>query len=426
MRVRLPNPGLREFGLAAFLTAGYFKADPRLAWLPVDLTLLFAVWTVAALAWQWLREGYLPLTRSTLLLLVFFAVLAPGLLASGGAEYAAEKSKRLFSLTLLAAVAPALLLRGPEQLRRFLRSLAVLGALMGVDAAVILVTSPQMNRLQVFNSDTIALGRATGTTFLWICILWLERQLGTLKGLLALVGLAGLMLASGTRAALLGGALTLLASFWLFYRREGGAAGRLALYVGAGAMALVLAVPLLPKGSLLRVQESLSGELDHSGQCRVQAYAESLPLIAASPLGIGLGDFAERIPIKCGRSWMRYPHNILIELALESGLAAALALVALSVLGVRKLYRLASATGVMEGRALFALLLFFCVNVMFSGDVNDNKLFLALLGLSLSADRLLTPHPIGDRHVPSTPEALPCPEAGPARAALPGHGPLRA
>ena len=426
MKVPLPNPGLREFGLAAFLTAGYFKADPRLAWLPVDLTLLFALWTVAALGWQWLREGAPPLTRPTLLLLGFFALLAPGLLGSGGEPYASEKSLRLFTLTLLAAVAPALMLRGPEQLRRFLRALALLGALMGLDAAVVLATSPQMNRLQVFNADTIALGRATGTTFLWVCILWLERQLGTLKGLAALVGLAGLMLASGTRAALLGAALTLLLCFACFYRRSGGAAGRLALYVAAGALALVFALPLLPKGSLLRVQESLSGELDHSGQCRVRAYGASLPLIAANPLGIGLGDFPERVPIHCGRTWMRYPHNILIELALESGLAAALALAALGVKGVRQLYRQTRDSGGMEGRALFALLLFFGVNVMFSGDVNDNKLFLALLGLSLSADRLLNPHPNGERHVPITPPSPSLPEAGPARVALPGHGPLRA
>jgi O-antigen ligase len=449
-RLRLRSPGLKECGLAAFLTAGYFKADPRLAWLPVDLTLLFALWTLAALGVQALRERTLVLPRSTLLLLGLFLLLAPGLLAVGDSAYASDKAVRLFTLTLLAGVAPALLLRTPAELRRFLRALAVLGAVMALDGGVTLLTAPELERLQVFHSDTIALGRAAGSAFVWVSILWLERQLRTLTGVLLLVLLAGVMLASGTRASLLGGALALLVAFVRFYRGQGRVVARLVLCIGAAVVVFVAAYPFLPRGSLLRVQQSLQGEVDHSGLCRLQAYSQSLTLIAQQPLGIGLGGFAQRIPIKCGRVWLRYPHNMPIEVALESGLPAALLLGALGVAAVRTADRAARQSGRMEARALFALLVFFCVNVMFSGDLNDNKVCLALLGLALGAGRVRWPavagewaaraqalkrgerstpvgrtHPNGGRHVPPMPHALPVREVGPPRPALPGHRPLR-
>ena len=39
----------------AFIHAGYFKADPRLSWVPIDLTILFAL-VVFAFCWlNWLR-----------------------------------------------------------------------------------------------------------------------------------------------------------------------------------------------------------------------------------------------------------------------------------------------------------------------------------------------------------------------------------
>lgn len=454
-RLRLRSPGLKECGLAAFLTAGYFKADPRLAWLPVDLTLLFALWTLAALGWQALVTRSLVLPRPTLLVLGLFLLLAPGLLAVGDSTYASDKALRLFTLTLLASVAPVLLLRTPAELRRFLRALAVLGALMALDGAVTLLTAPELERLQVFHSDTIALGRAAGSAFVWVSILWLERQVRMLTGVVLLVLLAGVMLASGTRASLLGGAVVLLITFWRFYGGRGTAVARLALCIGAAAVVFVVAYPFLPRGSMLRVQQSLQGEVDHSGLCRLQAYSESLTLIAEQPQGIGLGGFPQRVPIKCGRVWLRYPHNMPIEVALESGLPAALLLAALGVAAVRSAHRAARASGRMEARALFALLVFYCVNVMFSGDLNDNKVGLALLGLALGADRLLRPadggewaartqalkrgarstpvgrtdpsrtDPNGGRHVLPTPHALAVPEVGPARPALPGHGPLR-
>lgn len=403
--MRLPNPGLKEFALAAFLMAGYFKSDPRLAWVPVDLTLGLALCLAGAIGWKWLRQRRVTVPRATVLLVAFFAVLSLSLLEAGISHYARDKATRLFSLTLLSGLAPPLLLETEAEVRRFLRSLALLGAVMASDGAIMLMTSTSMERLNAFNSDTISLGRATGMAFVWVCGYWLERRVGMLLGLVTLTTLAAVMLASGTRAALLACGITLVITFVALYRSDPRVVGRLALGLCAMVAALVLAYPFLPQESVARVKMSLSGEVDASAEARIRAYSDSGALIAEHPLGIGLGNFPDRVPMMGGDAWLVYPHNMLVEVALEAGLPAAALLVALVGLALFRLARAARATGLLGGKATFSFLVFFAVNVMFSGDLNDNKAFIALLGLSLCAEHWLgTPrlHP-GEELIPTEP-----------------------
>jgi hypothetical protein len=92
-----------------FLMAGTFKSAAPFDRSPVDLTLLFALLTASVVAWVLLSTRSLP--RAAISMLVGFAILLLPVLWAPATTYARSKVVDVFTLTLLAAIAPAILVR---------------------------------------------------------------------------------------------------------------------------------------------------------------------------------------------------------------------------------------------------------------------------------------------------------------------------
>jgi O-antigen ligase len=378
-------PGVKELCLALFLSAGYFKADPRLAWMPVDLTLLSAGLTVVFVMRELIRQGTnLRVSRSIYLVVLLFTLFLPSLFWTEWHAYAQEKVSRFYTLTLLATVAPMILLRVQADLRRFLNALSLLGGLMVIDAAFQLITQgDSLYRLTAFGSNTIALGHATGLMLIWVAMLTIERRVHLVLGGATMGALALILLASGSRGPLISTGIALVVTFVLLQRQSSHQLLRFVTLMAAGAFAVSISLSVIPQSSLQRVQSFINGQLGGSEEYRLQAWRLSWNLIQESPLGIGLGGFVNRINLWSGEV-RQFSHNIILEALLEGGWAAGLCLTALLITVLARTYRLAaSLTEKTEYRALFAVVVFLIANEMVSGELNDSKMLFAFMGLAL-------------------------------------------
>jgi O-antigen ligase len=117
--------------------------------------------------------------------------------------------------------------------------------------------------------------------------------------------------------------------------------------------------------------------------------------ISKNPMGIGWGAFAERLPVYVPAwerpdastpyytHYLRFPHNTVLEVFVEGGWLVGVSFLGLLLAALFRAYLVASRSRTGEARALFALLAFFAVNAMVSGELNDRVLF-AFLGLGLA------------------------------------------
>ncbi len=376
--------GSKELLFAFFLTAGYFKADPRFWWLPIDLTLLAALGTVGLVIWSFLKHRF-RLPTALFLLLTLFVLFLPSLTVTEWHGYSAEKTIRFFTLTLLATIAPIFLIKSQEDLRRFCNALALVGIIMAIDAlASLILQGEQLLRLTAFSANTIALGRAVGLALVWFSVLALEGRFSFLTALIGIGSLGFVLVSAGSRGPLIATALGILLTFMLFRWRAVHRTARLAIIILIVVLSVYINFQLIPETSFQRIESFLKGDFGVSEQLRFQAYALSWKAIQENPLGIGLGGFATAINLWNDIS-RQYPHNILLETLLEGGWLAGIYLVILLVLSLLKAYLLGRRHNESpQFIMLFAILLFLLVNAAVSGDLNDNKGLFALMGLTLA------------------------------------------
>ena len=127
-----------------------------------------------------------------------------------------------------------------------------------------------------------------------------------------------------------------------------------------------------------RVASFLAGEYDESVGVRAFFWEVAARHIALSPGGIGWGGFLG-IPSVAPFAVLDarlYPHNVLIEIALEAGWLPAVMIASFVLASVVTSMRSARTAG---AAALFSLLLFTLINSLLSGDINDNRLLWVML-----------------------------------------------
>lgn len=392
-----------EATLALFVTSGLYKGDPRLQAVPVDVTLALAALLVAGI----LVRGRLAANRSLwekelLLGLLFAALVFSSLLYAPQTEYGDEKALFFATLTTLAFVAPLFVLGSMEHVKRFFLVLAAVGVALAFSA---LTGSAPEQRLTAFQSaGTISLARGAGVAVL-IILFWLPTFRGSwlwrLAGAGAIVFLLVAQLGTGARGplfALLGVAgitafvgLVIGTRSALLPRQAALALMILTLLVGVG---VALKSPIVPQQSRERIQEfSLATlEEDPSANSRLEAWDEAGGLFQAHPLvGAGAGSFSVT---GIGR-FLRYPHNLILEISAEQGLVG-LALFTLLLVAV--LMRLLSACAAIRRLPggditapliVLALLLFSLANAMVSGDLNDGRMLWLTLGVALAVVALV-------------------------------------
>lgn len=376
-----------------YMFAGFYKGDPRFAWIPVDATGLFFALSVVAgcfiLVFNPIYKKGLPLVFAMVCLVTWFLV---SLMWSPSQVYGPTKVFYMTTLVLWAVIAGALIIApDPERVRRLFGLLLLLAVWMGVEALVI-YSNTGHTAINVGSTNYLMLGRACSLGALISLVAWLNSR-GRVAGWICLslfVGLGFVLAVGGGRGPLLATALTLLIPIALgvrlttrriLYSRTLVSVTVLVLAV-AGGLALYIGVTGNTPETFERLERLLTGieenELRRSEGRRVTQYANAIDLWSQAPLlGHGAGSF----PLLTGRADIRrFPHNMFLEVLVETGLVGLVFLVALLATALRpvSLERLRR-----DPQALCAVMLFagIFLDCMLSGDIPDNRVLFLLMGM---------------------------------------------
>lgn len=354
-------------GLATLVFAGAIKGTDALSWVPIDLTLGAAMLVAASVAICGV-QGALDsrLSPRFIIPIVLWIVFLFPLLESGGGEYGLQKVLTLFTVTLLCGVAPFTILAGRAGQIAFLASiifialLAASGTLLGSQSNAY----EYSNRLALEGSTTITTARMVGAGVLLTFLASFAPipKLWRLLGLLASPLLLYVGLTTGSRGPVFAAAISLVVTLLVSKRLR---RHRIQGFIAAGFIVLLGAYQALRSGSdgLARVLTFLSGDDTGGASGRDVIYQATIEKIIENPWGIGWGRFSE-----FGHP---YPHNFLLEIALEGGIFVAMIVLAYLVVAAVRLYR---ASGTLIGTGFLNLYVFAFLNAMVSSDINGNKL----------------------------------------------------
>jgi O-antigen ligase len=381
-----------EFLLVLFLFAGRLKANPRLAWIPIDLTAALLVASVVVAGFV-LYQSSFSLPRRGLSLTVAAGLFVGWVLVSlnwtPSVNYARDKSLSLVVLAFWPLVACALIIApSPTRVKKFIDSILIFGVAMSLDLVVLaLRVGPSRVMLEV-GSEYLGVGRIVG---LAAPVLFLLASLQ--KNKISRLFLFGCFVSTLTAVILSGGrgpAVGMLASMavpFLFVGLRGGRAGGLHRYIRMFAVMVVLvtAVVVLMVGSGLkpatiqRAEQTFTTDSGgHSTAERFRYYSEALDAWKTDPvIGRGVGSF----PVLFGRADEAfYPHNIFLEILVENGMIGVLLFVVLIVTAMRLMGFKPGQTDVVRMILLMMFVNAF-MNAQVTADLPDNRLLFALLGL---------------------------------------------
>lgn len=385
---------LAVVSLATVLYAGFFKGSPLFAHFPVDLTVagvaltLLAIGSVGLISPSRLRAG-LPVLG---LAVVF--LLGVGRYAAD--SYATIKVERLYGITLVAAFGVAVLLRTESRQKAWVRVQIGIGVLLSIGA----VFSPAPtfisgdNALALEGSTTISAGRAAGVAVVGCLVLAL---IGTRhRFALGVIGLSCTypLLSSGSRgpvaAAVLAVLLVALLAPAVALRRV----TRLTL-TAVSILIGYYAIRSDTVGGIGRVTSTLfAGNFsDTSSAARATLWRDAAGYIARHPFGSGWGGLSTRHGNfqLLGLDGLNYPHNVLLEITAEAGWIAGAAAIAFLGIGLSRLRRASTEP---YRAVLFGMAMFFVLNALVSGDVNDNRLMWAAVAVAFAIPRARSRQPV--------------------------------
>lgn len=382
-----------EVLFSLFLFAWVFKADPKFQWVPTDLTQLFFILSVCTGIIVFLGEKkrfnkkatMVALTGASFVLYVLFS-----LSWSVSHVYAAEKALYFSTLTLWALLACAFIIASDKRrLNRFLNSLLMIAAWIAIGSTLEYIKGGG-DVINAFNSNYLALGYTIGMGLLIsIAYVFFSERSRSKKVFLLVVSLffMFLLFVLGGRGPLIGVTISLLIP--LLYRTKLMLDHKLRIkkYVAFIVMLVIAVVSISiylytkasPTATLTRILLLFEPGMGTSVSTRTDYYFAAFKLWQFKPvLGHGIGSW----PILIG--WpdrYSYPHNLILEIMAELGL------VGLILYGFILCCALRGFTQFKNNRSMFftiVILMMFInafMGAMFSGDMNDNRILFALLGL---------------------------------------------
>lgn len=357
----------------------------------VSMVVVGAALAIAFLAYDLMRDHTLaPATRFALVVLVILASSA--VLFPPVGDYGDDKISRLLQLTLLSAAAAGVL-----RTKGNVRALAFvwLGAALILAATARFSMSHSGRAAGLDENNPVWLGRAIAMGLVVVAwLVWTQRVRLVIMAPVAAV-LVGGLLATGSRGPLLAavlGTLIVVAASPRRHQYQRVLAGIIASF------ALVLAFIYLP-GSGQQQGGLFDPAREISGTSRVRYWTSSLEYIWSHPSGTGAG----------GWSWATgmpapYPHNLFLEVFVESGWVFGLGLVAVVVAVIVRLWR--SRHIAPSVVLVLAMLTAELVSVSVSGDVNGRTFwFILALGWGVQRMMLEPTHPVGTSQGTRTPSS---------------------
>ncbi|WP_331234320.1 O-antigen ligase family protein [Natronorarus salvus] len=379
--------GSFEVVFALFLFSGVYKASPRLAWVPIDLTAMLAAVSLL-LSVGLLARGRVEVRPGSLALVALFGgFLVYALLSvlwTPSEIYVREKAFRLASVTTFSLLGCALVVAQDRvRLWRFLAVSLALAVVTAV-ATVYPVVLYGPVRVEPFGTTYLILGRMIGFGAVVAACYLLFVSPSTPRSIAATAVLgflgAGLVLLDG-RGPLAATVLTIgalaVAAFPLasLHRRP----ERLLPSLAAGG---IVAAATVVYGESLRVTEkfraTFSDDPDPATTGRLENWEFALEtwLSGRTVTGHGLASWG---PLN--DQVVRWPHNVVLELLVELGVVGLVLFslpvvigLSLAILGYRE-------TREPECVVVLALFCYTFLNAQVTGDFNENRFLFAAIGL---------------------------------------------
>ncbi len=329
--------GIGAWSFALFLFAGYYKADPRLAFIQsrIDITLLFLGLSFLVFLYGMLRNGFrqkIPrdFAKIAILFLLLVACILGGLLYTESRQYGFDKALRFIFLTGWAFFGVPFFLSDFQSFRYFSWALVAISTAMAIDALVGYPGVGQIGFVTSFGSNYIALARAGGIGVLTTVGLLLPIEQRSLVRMLLWI-VAALQLWAVLTAGARGPALSLAFAFLFFLILSARnfpyfAVDRFALRLGA---VILIASVALALGGMQKLFPTLAVRMKlalteggSSVLTRLDLYQTATDLWNNSIIfGSGTGQFGIAV---MGEDVRLYPHNLVLELGAENGLIGVL------------------------------------------------------------------------------------------------------
>jgi len=355
---------------------------------------LFFGWTLLAIGFAVLRDDAVPgsLMRcaAVVLSLALGGLLIAQLGSSPAPQYGTTKVQLFLSQNLVLLFAGILIGRNRKHLDLFLgltllvallSALVLMQELIGGQSREVLPARFALHP----EENPIFLGRGAADGLIVAIYLLLAGTVlrDRLYALALLPALAVALVAAGSRGPIVGlvcGVTALLVCLV----RSPGSRRRIPMLVVSIVAGVVLASQLVPGEAIGRSFSVLSGSgsgVDTNG--RSELWGQALDSFGRHPLlGIGTGGFAAINPE------LRYPHNLLLEAAVELGvvgLLMTLAVISSAFVRLRSAWRQLPEERRAGVAVVMALFVAAVVNAMLSGDVTVNNSVWLTVGLALGA-----------------------------------------
>jgi O-antigen ligase len=379
---------------------GLYKGDPRFAWIPVDPTALFFVLSLLVgsfiIVLNPIHKRALPVIFAMLAMVVWWAVT---LTWSPSKSYGPTKVFYLGTLASWGLIAGALIVAADrERIQRLLTLILMLAIWVGIDALLIyggnlddiILSSQQGREADRFLGSYQQIGHISGLGSLIVFTAWLfgrPRSVANLVFLALCAMLTFVLTSAGGKGPLLATVAVFLLPLVLglrvtrrkiLYKRY-----QIWLVVLASALVAVIGIYIaatdqVPK-SLQRLAEMVEGgEFQGTAGSRLELYEDALRFWPEAPLlghGAGSWPILNDIPDQ-----LSTPHNIFLEVAVESGFVGLVFVAALLIIGLRPISveRLRN-----DPLALCVFMLFAWefIKANLGPDIAENRVMFMLLGL---------------------------------------------
>ena len=386
------------------LTTGVYTGLPiSVAKFAFALSVLIVIWKIAT--------GKIDLRKLPWVPIILFVAFAGYIILNGWPlkwGYPQKKAEVFAAYTAWSFLGAILILNTREKVARFLMISIWITAVLGGLGLIGFVTGFQVlydpnavaeGRAAVGVGNPIVLARAANSAILILAWMFLQanRQSKNTPNLLVLlIYFAIMVIASGSRGpavgcVIAGGFLFVCSSFSPKAAARSFQLGLIVLIAGLAVTTVVSNTEKFDK-VVDRIGELLiEGSRTTTFEYRRDAWELAYENFRESPAtGHGIGGFKS---VNYGTSTYFpeqriYPHNIVWELLCEAGLVGLLLFVCLHISVIKLLFgRKQSDNGFatsLQGIA-FALWLFYFINALSSGDLNDNRIMFCMLGLTANS-----------------------------------------
>jgi O-antigen ligase len=328
-----------EASFVLYLYSGRYKMMPEVQWFPMDLTLTFLVLTLGLIAWGFIAHRLRPppMGVPVVCFLLFSEFVGVSFFWSSLDPLNGDKLQRFLTLTATSFIMAAILGQDPVRRQRMLRLIIWLSIALvihyyyyryavGID--IVGERGDAAGRVPSHADTYLEYGAQAAIIFIVFLASSLYRPRRHMW--VGLVGMACALFALadiGGRGPLAMGVLAVpLAALMLMRRRRHATSGFMRLVLLVGSLFVVGFIGLMTAKTIDghdadfrtidRFQMQLSNEDTGSMDERVQGQALAYQRWLERPLlGWGIGEF------RVQDSYLNYPHNLLLEILMELGLA---------------------------------------------------------------------------------------------------------